>query len=111
MPGFLGFTGFKIGAFHPDILMPINEYAKLYRLTRSDKNSFDTHNPYNNTYNIPKNRLMIGLASGITRQNRQIVKNRISAIVDNSKFNIFKLFLHLVFRVTIKEIKGQRTRN
>lgn len=39
VPGFLGFTGFKIGAFHPDILIPMPEYAKLYRYTRYDTDS------------------------------------------------------------------------
>ena len=83
IPGFMGFTGFKIGAFDSDILFPITEFAKIYRMTRYNKKLFDKFNPYNNTYNIPKTKLFVSLVSGISSEERQIVKNQLSSIVDS----------------------------
>jgi ABC-type antimicrobial peptide transport system permease subunit len=82
VPGFLGFTGFKIGAFDSDILLPVTEYAKIYRMTRKHPEEFDESNPYNYTYNIPKTRLMVSVPSGLSKSGRQVVKNQISSIVD-----------------------------
>ena len=83
IPGFMGFTGFKIGAFDSDVLFPISEYAKIYRMTRFKKKLFDSYNPHNYTYNIPKTKLFVSLVNGLSSDERQIVKNQLSSIVDS----------------------------
>jgi ABC-type antimicrobial peptide transport system permease subunit len=63
------------------MILPINEYAKLYRLTMLDKEGFDENlNDY--SYGIPKSRLMVSVPQGLSRSKRQIVKNILSSLVD-----------------------------
>mmetsp|Transcript_4461 Transcript_4461/g.4166 ORF Transcript_4461/g.4166 Transcript_4461/m.4166 type:complete len:268 (-) Transcript_4461:23-826(-) len=105
VPGFLGYTGFKIGAFDSDMIVPMNEYAKLYRRTFLNPLEFDESEDFF-SYGIPKIRLFVRLTEGLSKSKRTIVKNQLSALVDSGSSKIEETVLVVD---TISEIEKVET--
>lgn len=84
IPGFTGFTGFKIGLFASDILLPMPEFTKLYRLiVTQDYYQFEVPEQFQDfSYGFPKARLLVNLKDNISEKDRQMVKNAVLTLVD-----------------------------
>jgi hypothetical protein len=87
IPAFLGFSSFKIGLLDSDVLLPMNEFIRLYRQMVSEYASkYVIPNQNTNfTFGIPKIRLLVSMTDNSNVKQRQIVKNSISSLVDSEQ--------------------------
>lgn len=69
IPGFNGFTGFKIGIFTSDLLLPMNEFVNLYhKIVQNYYNeAYKIPEQYKNfTHGLPKTKLFVSLKESLT---------------------------------------------
>ena len=89
VPGFNGFTGFNIGVVSSDMILPMKEFMQLYKnMVQGYFGAYEEPKEFENfTHGIPKTRLFVSFQDGVTAQERQVVKNAISSLVDNESSN------------------------